>query len=76
MIGFVVAFGIVVAAEDFVDHALATVLGIVGAGGIGVILWEQIRGFNYAGTAATIIVIVISVTVLDIVSQRLRKMVT
>ena len=27
----------------------ATVLGIVGAGGIGVILGKQIRGFNYAG---------------------------
>ena len=54
----------------------ATVLGIVGAGGIGMILWEQIRGFNYAGTAATLIVIVISVTLIDIVSQRLRKMVT
>ena len=54
----------------------ATVLGIVGAGGIGMILWEQIRGFNYAGTAATMIVIVVSVTLIDIVSQRLRKMVT
>jgi phosphonate transport system permease protein len=54
----------------------ATVLGIVGAGGIGVILWEQIRGFDYAGTAATLIVIVISVTLIDVVSQRLRKMVT
>ena len=54
----------------------ATVLGIVGAGGIGMILWEQIRGFNYAGTAATMIVIVVSVTLIDIVSQRLRKLVT
>ena len=54
----------------------ATVLGIVGAGGIGVILWEQIRGFDYAGTAATLIVIVASVTLIDVISQRLRKMVT
>lgn len=54
----------------------ATVLGIVGAGGIGVILWEQIRGFDYAGTASTLIVIVISVSLIDVVSQRLRKMVT
>ena len=54
----------------------ATVLGIVGAGGIGVILWEQIRGFNYAGTAATLIVIVVSVTLIDVLSQRLRKTVT
>ena len=45
----------------------ATVLGIVGAGGIGVILWEQIRGFDYAGTASTLIVIVISVSLIDVV---------
>ncbi|MGE0652429.1 MAG: phosphonate ABC transporter, permease protein PhnE [Alphaproteobacteria bacterium] len=54
----------------------ATVLGIVGAGGIGMVLWELIRGFSYAETAAVIIVIVISVTVLDLLSQRLRKLVT
>lgn len=53
----------------------ATVLGIVGAGGIGMILWENIRGFNYAGTAACVLVIVVSVTLLDMLSQRLRKMV-
>lgn len=53
----------------------ATVLGIVGAGGIGMILWEYIRGFNYAGTAAVLIIIVISVSVLDMLSQRLRKLV-
>ena len=53
----------------------ATVLGIVGAGGIGMILWENIRGFNYAGTAASLIVIVITVSLLDVLSQRLRKMV-
>ena len=53
----------------------ATVLGIVGAGGIGMILWENIRGFNYAGTAANMIVIVVTVSLLDLLSQRLRKMV-
>lgn len=53
----------------------ATVLGIVGAGGIGMILWENIRGFNYAGTAACLIVIVVSVMLLDMLSQRLRKLV-
>ena len=30
----------------------ASVLGIVGAGGIGVILYEVIRSFDYAQTAA------------------------
>jgi phosphonate transport system permease protein len=47
----------------------------VGAGGIGQILYEMIRGFYYAETAAILIIIIISVTILDITSQRLRKMV-
>ncbi|MFD2206547.1 phosphonate ABC transporter, permease protein PhnE [Kiloniella antarctica] len=54
----------------------ATVLGIVGAGGIGMVLWENIRGFYYAETAAVIILIILSVSLLDILSQRLRKLVT
>ncbi|MGI1668710.1 MAG: phosphonate ABC transporter, permease protein PhnE [Neptuniibacter sp.] len=53
----------------------ASVLGIVGAGGIGHILYEMIRGFYYAETAAILIIIVVSVTILDMISQRLRKMV-
>ncbi|MEC8621821.1 MAG: phosphonate ABC transporter, permease protein PhnE [Pseudomonadota bacterium] len=53
----------------------ATVLGIVGAGGIGVLLWELIRGFNYAETAAVLIIIVISVTLIDMASQFLRRLV-
>lgn len=54
----------------------ATVLGIVGAGGIGMVLWEAIRGFYYAETASVIIMIVLSVTILDLLSQQLRKLVT
>ena len=52
----------------------ATVLGIVGAGGIGQLLWEYVRGFYYSETAAVMIIIVISVTVIDVISQRLRKL--
>ena len=52
----------------------ATVLGIVGARGIGMILWERIRGFCYAETSAVLIIIVGSVSLLDIASQPLRKM--
>ncbi len=52
----------------------ATVIGIVGAGGIGQVLWEYIRGFYYAETAAVLIIIVVTVSVLDLLSQRLRKM--
>jgi phosphonate transport system permease protein len=51
----------------------ATVVGMVGAGGIGVILWELIRGFYFAQTCAVILVIVITVSLLDIISQRIRK---
>ena len=40
----------------------ATVLGLVGAGGIGQVLFESIRGFYYAETAAILIVIVLTVT--------------
>lgn len=54
----------------------ATVLGIVGAGGIGQILWEYVRGFYYAETCAVLIVIIGTVTVLDVISQQLRKAVT
>ena len=52
----------------------ATVLGIVGAGGIGHYLWESVRSFLYAETAAIIIIVVLSVSLIDIVSARLRKM--
>ncbi|MBU0903390.1 MAG: phosphonate ABC transporter, permease protein PhnE [Gammaproteobacteria bacterium] len=51
----------------------ATVVGMVGAGGIGVILWEAIRGFQFAQTCALLLVIILVVSLLDIISQRLRK---
>ena len=53
----------------------ATVLGIVGAGGVGMLLWEYIRGFYYAETAAVMFLVIISVSLLDMLSQRLRKLV-
>jgi phosphonate transport system permease protein len=51
----------------------ATVLGIVGAGGIGQLLWEYVRGFYYGETAAVMIIIIVSVTALDMGSQWLRR---
>jgi phosphonate transport system permease protein len=51
----------------------ATTLGIVGAGGIGQTLYESIRSFQYADTAAQIIIVVVTVMVLDLVSARIRK---
>jgi phosphonate transport system permease protein len=52
----------------------ATVVGMVGAGGIGVVLWEIIRSFHFAETAAVMILVVVNVTVLDVVSARIRKL--
>ncbi len=51
----------------------ATVVGMVGAGGIGVALWESIRGFSFQQTCAIMIVIILCVTLTDLISQRLRK---
>ncbi len=52
----------------------ASVVGMVGAGGIGVVLWEIIRGFYYAETCAVMIIIVITVSLLDLASARLRQL--
>jgi phosphonate transport system permease protein len=52
----------------------ATVVGMVGAGGIGVVLWEIIRGFAYAETCAVMIIIVITVSLIDLLSARIRKL--
>ncbi len=51
----------------------ATVVGMVGAGGVGVLLWEFIRGFYYAETAAVLIIIVVTVSVVDLASAQIRK---
>lgn len=51
----------------------ASVVGMVGAGGIGVILWEIIRGFYYAQTCAVMIIIIIAVSLIDLASARIRK---
>ena len=53
----------------------ATVLGLVGAGGIGQVMFESIRSFQYAETAAILIIVVLSVTVTDVLSQQLRRLV-
>jgi phosphonate transport system permease protein len=52
----------------------ASVVGMVGAGGIGVVLWEIIRGFQYAETAAVMIIIIVTVSLIDLVSARIRKL--
>ncbi len=51
----------------------ASVVGMVGAGGIGVVLFEVIRGFQYAQTCAVLIILAVSVTLIDLLSATLRK---
>lgn len=51
----------------------ASVVGMVGAGGIGVVLYEVIRGFQYAQTCAVLIVLILSVTLIDLASAVLRR---
>ena len=50
-----------------------TTLGIVGAGGIGQTLYESIRSFQYAETAAQMIIVIASVVIMDMISASLRK---
>ncbi len=51
----------------------AAVVGMVGAGGIGVVLWEIIRGFQYAQTCAVMLMIVLTVSLIDVLSARVRR---
>ncbi len=50
----------------------ASVVGMVGAGGIGVVLYEMIRSFEYAQTAAVLVIIILAVTAIDMLSARIR----
>jgi phosphonate transport system permease protein len=51
----------------------ATVLGLIGAGGIGQLLFDSMNGFQYGQTAAIVIVIVVAVSLIDLLSQALRQ---
>lgn len=51
----------------------ATVVGMVGAGGIGVLLWEAIRGFQFQQTAAIMLIVIVTVSLIDFASQHIRK---
>lgn len=51
----------------------ASVVGMVGAGGIGVILFEVIRSFEYAQTCAVLLILIVTVSLIDMVSSWLRQ---
>lgn len=51
----------------------AAVVGMVGAGGIGVVLYEVIRSFQYAQTSAVLLLLIVTVSLIDLGSAKLRK---
>jgi phosphonate transport system permease protein len=51
----------------------ATVLGLIGAGGIGAVLFDAMNSFNFRAVSAIVIVIIVAVTLIDMLSQAMRK---
>ncbi|MDE6492028.1 MAG: phosphonate ABC transporter, permease protein PhnE, partial [Lactobacillus sp.] len=51
----------------------STVLGYVGAGGIGVLLQISLGRFNYAQTGLIILVIFLVVFIIDYISSKFRE---
>ena len=52
----------------------ATVLGIVGAGGVGQSLYENIHSFQYSDTSAIILIVIATIVLVDILSAFIRKL--
>jgi phosphonate transport system permease protein len=55
------------------DIRSASVIGMVGGGGIGFYLWDTIRAFNDREAATVILLIVAMVVCIDIISARIRR---
>ena len=51
----------------------ATILGVIGAGGIGQVLIDGMNSYSYSAVSAMVIVIVVAVTLIDMLSQAMRK---
>ena len=51
----------------------ATVLGLIGAGGIGQVLFDSMNAFDFRAVSAIVIVVVVAVTLIDTLSQVMRK---
>jgi phosphonate transport system permease protein len=79
----VIAFGVVPQVmPNFLSYILlrfesdirsASVIGMVGGGGIGFYLWDTIRAFNDREAATVILLIVAMVMCVDVVSSRIRR---
>jgi phosphonate transport system permease protein len=68
--------------SNFVSYALlrfeinvrgASVMGFVGAGGIGQDLMEAIRKFYYPDVSAILLLIIVTVALIDLVTERIRR---
>jgi phosphonate transport system permease protein len=55
------------------DIRSASVIGMVGGGGIGFYLWDTIRAFNDREAATVILLIVAMVVGVDLISTRIRR---
>jgi phosphonate transport system permease protein len=51
----------------------ATILGVIGAGGIGQVLIDGMNSYAYTHVSAMVIVIIAAVTLIDMLSQAMRK---
>lgn len=51
----------------------ASVLGIVGAGGIGISLYQSFRSFKYPKVCAILIILILAVSIIDTLSSKLRQ---
>ncbi len=56
-----------------INVRLSTVIGLVGGGGIGFILIQWIRQFQYSAAGLAVWLIAITVTILDFVSSEIRQ---
>jgi phosphonate transport system permease protein len=54
----------------------AAVIGFVGAGGIGQDLLEAIRKFYYSDVSAMLVLIIVTVMIIDVVTERIRHSLT
>ena len=80
----VIAFGVVPQVmPNFLSYVLlrfesdirsASVIGMVGGGGIGFYLWDTIRSFNDREAATVILLIVALVMATDVISSRIRRL--
>jgi phosphonate transport system permease protein len=52
----------------------ASVVGMVGAGGIGMVLWEIIQGFQFQQTCAVILMVIGTCSLIDMASSQVRRM--